>query len=491
MNNLTSIKTVDLFALKLRDIPGYLFMTLLGLWCTYGAVYMNNGRVGWLVFTALILIIAIYDKKIPLFILFHVFLLKGLIYNSSIRNADIGLIKILQINESWVLESYSNLSYTFIIFVFFIIFETIFVRKNIIEPIFRKLLAIIIVMSVVTVIHIVFRDDGLKNTLTIFGFLIFPILLIIAIGQIYTRKQLTSIFPYFLFSIGMYQAILVGAFWIPEIISNISRFSGDFITGTGSSVTDFTHITGTALIIYALGVNNSKSGKSIILILTLIIFLGQSSTQIIVLICSIFAAIIFYRNIKIKVIINTLSLVAFAWLLTNVVVVIMPYLQRHIDYLFRILNLYYSLGILDNPKITGIMKIFSDFSNSDISTLLFGFGSGEFLNKYSLDIEYYAKIHQSMATTFHTSLNILAYDHGILLVGLFILSYFQLGRSILLKAKKNNGSLLHAGVGLVIFYCLTYLLFPTGTSILTGMIFGAFVGMILLICNEEEELTAH
>ena len=322
--------------------------------------------------------------------------------------------------------------------------------------------------------------------------IISPLLLMITISLIYDKDELVNLFPYFLFSIGLFQVLLITIFWLPSIAFTSTAFSGDYITGTTGSSTHFTNLLGTTLIIYQ--VSLFKGQNYIKLLLLLFLFLAQSITQLIVLIISIFIIRIIYKTDNLQLFFQSLLLSVFSFILIDRFISILPYINTQTAYMLRNFQLYYTIGFYNHPKIIGLSKIFSDFSNSHLTNLLFGFGSGKFVDRFAQSPEMYFRLYGDnsflgMGATFHTSMNMILYDYGLLVIFLFIYLYYTLGKFLLNISINRKDNLLLSGISLIIFYCATFILFPTGLSMITNFIFGTFLGIIIRM-NQSDIITA-
>ena len=144
------------------------------------------------------------------------------------------------------------------------------------------------------------------------------------------------------------------------------------------------------------------------------------------------------------------------------------------------LTYFSKLGIINNPKVAGFIKIFNTLSEKGWTNFLFGNGNKEFFQMFGrAEIYGIQYINSSMGRTVFTPFNVLLYDYGFIPAIIFVSGLFY----IFYKVKKFF-SAFHSNYGLValgviIYVASSYLLFPIVeypfTSIVAGtMIAGTF-----------------
>ena len=477
----------NLLETNFRKIINYLMVLLLGLFCTYLGFISLKNRWGASIYVLMLIILYTKKKLVALFISFHVVFLQNFVYNPVYQRANIFILKHITLPESWISSKlFTTISQVNSLFLFFVVFFSILVKKNKINKLSQKLLIVVVLSSLIMMSGSFLGLHAINDTVNaILSYnLLFIVIILIQIE--FTREEVIRLFPYLLFCISIFQILLFIIFWIPSFIFNAAILSGDWILGTASTNTNFLYLIGIAFIVYYFNMTNRLRNIVIFLFLLLLIFLPQAGTQTFLFFLSIVIVQVLFAFMN-----RTTLLRSFTLLLLSIVVTItmfffishiFPYLGRHLNYAVDSIEMIHNEGLFNNPKILGIIRIIQDYEKFGPASALLGIGSGEFFKIQ--DSLFFLKVGDPLLTmrnAVYSPINILFYDFGILSGIIYLFGYFTIYQHIKSIYNKNKSNVIISCFTILLYILFSHFFLPITSMIIVSIMAGAFIGSIIKI----------
>lgn len=476
----------DNLKISTQQAVTYLMYMGIGLLTTYSGIFLARDRRGWGIFIVLMIFTYIKNKNIPVFILFHIMLLKGLIYNTSTSQFNLFLLDIIKLSSGWVPKSLNNLGQATVLLLIVFIFIRVFIERRELNHFSMILLFLMLSMWIFMISGAIIGLHGKTDTINaLFQFsLIFLVIIYTQLEQ--DKHKILLLFKYLLFSIGVFQILLIVVGWFPAFLYSRSLLSGDWFVGSTATNIYFVSIIGIALIHYLISYDNNYK---IVFSLLLLVFLSQSGTQTVLLLSSIIIGLLYMMksrrfSLPFK---STMMILAFSVFIFFVSAAIFPFILRHVNYGMSALFTLFSTNPLDHPKALGIIKIIDDFSKQGFVASMFGLGSGSFFDIQ--DSFYFLRIGSPMSsvmTAVYTPLNIVFYDFGVLTGLFFIFGHFAIYRELKRNYQLNKNQLSLSAIIVWIFLILSHVLIPLTNDMLISLTAALYFSFAISLTRDEQ-----
>ena len=450
--------------------PKFFLYSVLGLLTTFISLMFVINRLGWAILLLTLIFIYIKDRKVGFLIFYNLFLFCPLFYNPKLYSSFSPFIfGNFLMSYSWLDKGFQMLDQLFWLFLIIVIFIETVINKRQLGNFYARLLLLTLILAVLLVIGtlsgVSIGEEILGGVAIYTGFF----LALIAFPLMRDSKEGYSfIFKYTLYTISVFEIFIFLIGWLPKMLFNYGQFSGDFVTLSLNTVTTAIYILGIAVIYYYFD-PESEARLPLLILLSIIILLGQSVAQTVLLLGSI-VFVQFMWGTRSRIF--AYSLGAFLIILLMIVgynfaARYFPYMKRMLLYAEIMYKKFLLLGIKNNPKIVGFSMLFSHLSGEH---LLFGYGNGVFAQDFGkAEFLNLVKGAGSMATTIFTPMNRLIYDFGIVPFMAFFSGFFFILKE--LKKTFNVNRVLGIVAFGVLFYILfSYFLFPLVESSVVSMV---------------------